>query len=121
MSHAISMRLKRAQDKLEINNAIASICLSSLFILTTYGIDTKTSELVKYIELIIIIDLILDWLLFMIMAENRLGYMFSLQSLISYITIASSLFCINSHDIEFIDKYELKFMKTLRVFSISRF
>jgi hypothetical protein len=40
--------------------------------------------------------------------------------MISYITIASSFFCLLSEDIEVIDTYELKFMKMIRVLSIAR-
>ena len=65
-------------------------------------------------------DLCLDWLLFLILDENRLAYLFKFQSLISYVTILSSFFCLFSTNIEFIKTYELKFMKVLRVLSIRR-
>ena len=49
-----------------------------------------------------------------------MAYLFKPQSLISYVTIASSFFCLFSEDIELIDTYELKFMKVIRIFSLRR-
>lgn len=37
----LTSRIKKFQDKIELNNAIASILLSSLFILETYDIDSR--------------------------------------------------------------------------------
>lgn len=54
------------------------------------------------------------------MADNRLAYLFTPQSLISYITLSASAYCLFSEDVELIDTYELKAMKVLRVLSISR-
>ena len=70
--------------------------------------------------MVINIDLCLDWILFLILAENRLSYLFKPQSLISYLTITASFYCLLSEHIEFIDTYELKFMKVIRILSISR-
>lgn len=86
---------------MEINNAIASALLCFLFILTTYGIDSvdksnKNNWIVWYLELLIVIDLCIDWILILVITENRLVYLFAPQSLISYITIASSFFCLLS-------------------------
>ena len=117
---ALAKRIEKFLVKLEINNAIASVLLASLFILNTYDYDSRSSEVIYICELIIVVDLCLDWLIFLIMAENRLGYLFAPQSLISYITIASSLFCMFSMNIEAIDKYELKFLKTLRILALGR-
>ena len=117
---SISMWLSRQEDRLEINNAIASGLLSFLFILTTYGFDSGNSVVIWWIEMIINIDLCLDWILFLILAENRLSYLFKPQSLISYLTITASFYCLLSEHIEFIDTYELKFMKVIRILSISR-
>lgn len=54
------------------------------------------------------------------MSENRLGYLFAIYSLLSYATISSVLFCLYSEDISAIDKYELKFVKVFRIFSLGR-
>ena len=58
--------------------------------------------------------------MFLVLDENRLSYLFKFQSFISYLTIASSFFCLFSEDEVFIDNYELKFMKVLRVLSLRR-
>ena len=91
-----------------------------MFILTTYGIDSRSSKVIHYIELAIVIDLCLDWVVRLLMAENRLAYLFALQSLISYATISSSFFCLFSEDIEKIDVYEMKFIKVFRILSLAR-
>ena len=90
--------------------------------MTTYDIYAKNDgfDPVWYFELVIIMDLCLDWLLFLILDENRLAYLFKFQSVISYVTISSSLFCLFSRSLEIIDTYELKFMKVLRVLSLGR-
>ena len=117
----LSIRLKKGEDNLEMNNAVASVLLSMLFVLTTYDIDSGNTLVLWYAELLIICDLCLDWLLFLVMADNRLAYLFNPQAWISYITITSSFICLFSEDIELIDTYELKFMKIIRIFSLSRF
>ena len=76
MVKSIANRIKKYQDKLEINNAIASGALSFLFILTTYKIDSTDYVFIYYIEIIIIINLCVDWLLFLLLADNRLNYLF---------------------------------------------
>ena len=117
---SLARRLSKVEEQLEINNAVASAGLSFLFVLTTYGYEAKKDPIIMYIELVIVMDLILDWLLFLLVADNRLGYLLKPQSGISYITITSSLYCIFSYNIEFIDMYELQFMKVLSVLKIRR-
>ena len=101
---------------------MASGFLTLLFILTTYDISARNngSDPLWFFELIIVLDLCLDWLLFLILDDNRLAYLFKFQSFISYITISSSFFCLFSIDTAAIDTYELKFMKVLRVLSLGR-
>lgn len=72
----ISQRLNKIQDKLEFNNVFASALLSMLFILTTYGIEWGPNDVLWWIELILVCDLSLDWLFFLLMADNRLAYLF---------------------------------------------
>ena len=71
-------------------------------------------------ELAIVIYLCFDWAVGLLMSENRLGYLFAVQSFISYGTLSSVFFCLFSEDIETIDKYELKYIKVFRVFSLAR-
>lgn len=91
-----------------------------LFILTTYGIEWGPNDILWWIELILVCDLCLDWLFFLLMADNRLAYLFKVQSLISYVTIFASFFCCFSEDVFFIAEYELELVKVLRIFSIRR-
>ena len=77
-------------------------------------------DLLFYIELILAIYLCLDWLFFLLMAENRLAYLFRVQSFITYITVPASFFSLFSTQIELIDTYELVFMKVIRLLSIGR-
>lgn len=76
MAKSIANRIKKYQDKLEINNTIASGALSFLFILTTYDIESTDYVVIYYIEIFIIINLCIDWLLFLLLADNRLNYLF---------------------------------------------
>lgn len=117
---ALINRLTKFSNKFEYLNAVASVLLSVLFVLTTYDIDSGNNIVIWYIETFIIIYLFFDWFLMLFMADNRLAYLFTPQSLISYITLAASAFCLISEDVELIDTYELKAMKVVRVLSISR-
>ena len=99
---------------------MASGLLSILFIFATYDLDNRNVDVLMYIELILVIYLCLDWLFFLLMAENRLAYLFKVQSFVSYLTITASFFSLFSTQIEVIDTYELVFMKVIRVFSIGR-
>ena len=76
MVKSLARRLSKVEEQLEINNAVASAGLSFLFVLTTYGYEAKKDPIIMYIELVIVMDLILDWLLFLLLADNRLGYLF---------------------------------------------
>lgn len=77
LSKNIAQRLRKFQDKLEINNAAASGMMSFLFILATYDIyaTNDASKLMWFIEMIVVLDLCLDWVLFAVLSENRLGYL----------------------------------------------
>ena len=99
---------------------MSSVLLASLFVLNTYDYDSRNSEILYIIELFIVIDLTLDWLIFLIVAKNRLAYLFAFQSLVSYATLTSSLYCMFSTNMEAIDYYELKFVKVFRIFALGR-
>lgn len=61
-------------------------------------------------------------MLFFFMSENRLYYLFHLQSMITYITVTPTLLVALNivNDPVVIDDYALRFWKVLRVFSIAR-
>ena len=94
--------------------------MASLFVLNTYDYDSRNSEVLYIIELMFVIDLIFDWLIFLIVAKNRLGYLFAFQSLVSYATLTSSLFCMFSRNMEAIDYYELKYVNVFLIFALGR-
>lgn len=51
--------------------------MSFLFILATYDIyaTNDASKPMWFIELIVVLDLCLDWILFAVLSENRLAYL----------------------------------------------
>lgn len=77
---SISMRItkylatSRIEDVIEILNAICSFLLTLFFAVDTYNYETPIA--LQYLELIIIIYLFLDFLLFFYISENRLLYLF---------------------------------------------
>jgi len=89
----------------------------------TYQInDEKPTTNLTIFYLPILFVLSLDWLFGLFISGNRLQYLFSIQSLISYITlIPQSLMVFEViSDWSVIRKYELDFLKVLRIFSLSR-
>jgi len=62
----------RTEDGIEFINAILSFILTIFFALDTY--PNGTSGVIQYIELVIVIYLSADYLLFFYISENRLFY-----------------------------------------------
>lgn len=76
----------RTDDIIEAVNALLSFLLTFFFAMDTYY--TGGSPLIiTYCEYVIMIMATLDFLLFFFIDDNRLFYIFSFQSIISYITI----------------------------------
>ena len=73
-------------------------------------------------ELIIEIYFLLDYLFFLLLAENKLSYMFCLQSLITYVSVIPQILItsniVKSDDT--IQLYELCYWKVFRLFSVYR-
>jgi len=75
----------RSDDYIEGLNATLSFILTLFFALDTYYDGTPI--VIEYAEYVILILHTLDYLLFFFIAENRLFYMFSFQSICSFLTI----------------------------------
>jgi hypothetical protein len=110
-------------DTIEWINAALSTVYMLTFCMETYQInDEKPTTNLTIFYLPILFVLSLDWLFGLFISGNRLQYLFSIQSLISYITlIPQSLMVFEViSDWSVIRKYELDFLKVLRIFSLSR-
>lgn len=113
----------KLNDKIEIVNAVLSSILMLLFCIETYyiGTEAKAPFLIAF-YLPILFTLSMDWLLSLFIAQNRLQYLFSKQSFVSYVTlIPQSLIVFEViENPEIIRKYELDALKVLRIFSLVR-
>jgi len=107
-----------AEDTIEILNAIISIIMTMFYALDTY-FDNNTPEPIKIIELILLVYLFMDYLLFFIISESRLLYLFSLQSFVNAITIIP-LFLLRTHLISDEKNKVILFSRVLRIFSVQR-
>lgn len=101
----------RTEDIIEIMNAFLSLILALFFGLDSYFDSTPTS--VQYIELVILICMVMDFLLFFYISENRLLYLFGFQALVSYITIIPT-FLVRVKIIT--DTFKVKYLLFCRVF-----
>ncbi len=66
----------RTEDAIEVANAALSFLMAMFYALDTYFQD-GTPLVIQYIELVIVIYLSLDFLLFFYISENRLLYIFN--------------------------------------------
>ena len=76
----------RTDDIIEALNALLSFLLTFFFAMDTYY-QGGSPLIITYCEYVIMILSTLDFLLFFFIDDNRLFYIFSFQSIISYITI----------------------------------
>jgi hypothetical protein len=74
------------EDIIEITNGLTSVFLTVFTALGTYYED-GTPMIIQIIELILLISMMINYVLNLIIAENRLIYFFSFQAGIDYITI----------------------------------
>ena len=87
-------------DALEVFNAVNSFLLFFIFILQTYQKPRlDPDEIVNYyldwlvvpLEIIILIIIIMDYMLFFYINDNRVLYIFDFQQLITYVTVIPTL------------------------------
>lgn len=119
---------RKYDDYIEIFNAVISFLMLICFAVGTYTDPQnplKNDEIplfIKYTEIILMLIMLVDYLLFMFLSDNRILYIFCYQSWISYISLVPTAlirFKVIT-DIEVIAYYELQFWKVLRFNSISR-
>jgi len=78
---------------LEIFNAIISFLLASSFAITTYfDVSNPRDNLeepkwISYFEVILMLIIMADYLLYFFLSEHRIPYIFSWQSFITYASI----------------------------------
>ena len=129
-----NMSNKKIDDYLEVFNVFVSIGVYGQFVVSTYH-DVAcppnltvcgTHRLPRFLqisEIVLMIIIGVDFLLFFLISENRIAYIFSYQyGLITYMTIIPTLLVrfeiVVDQDI--IDLYYLNFWKIFRVFSVGR-
>ncbi len=93
----------------------------TFFIFGTY-FENKRMASLFWPELVIEIYFLVDYLFFWLLAENKLAYMFGIQSLITYVSVIPQILItldiVKSNDT--IQLYELSYWKVFRLFSIYR-
>ena len=77
----------RLDDKQEFSNAILSLILCFIFAIETYFVPGEPVPGLVYVLLPILGLLSFDWLLNLYISRNRLQYIFSFESFITYITL----------------------------------
>jgi len=109
------------QDNLEVVNAILSLILTALYTISTYWENSIIPNVV-YFEMPILLYMIADYLFNFYISQNRLFYVISIQSIITYITVIPDLLILTRiiTEIDTINAYELTFWKVFRIFSIAR-
>ena len=118
-------------DALEVFNAVNSFLLFFIFILQTYQKPRlDPDEIVNYdldwlivpLEIIILIIIIMDYLLFFYINDNRVLYIFDFQQLITYVTVIPTLLMrLNVIQDEYIiETFYLKLWKVARLASVYR-
>lgn len=107
-------------DKIEIINVILSTIFVTFFIFGTYYENKRMASL-YWPELVIEIYFLVDYFFFFLLADNRLVYMFGIQSLITYVSVTPQIL-ITSNIVtdDNIQLYELSYWKVFRLFSIHR-
>ena len=108
----------RTDDLIEAFNAFLSLCLSLFFALDTYYDGTPV--VIIYAEYVILILHTLDYLLFFFISENRLLYVFSFQSICSYITIIPTFLVRGQIVVDPTRIEQLLLFRVFRFFSIFR-
>jgi hypothetical protein len=99
---------KKIDDALEIINFVLSFTMACTYAIETYyesiesivSLIPETPILIEIIEIILILLMICDWLLFLVIhPENRILYVFSFDSMITYITVIPTAM-IRFHSVE---------------------
>jgi len=99
---------KKIDDALEIINFVLSFTMACTYAIETYyesiesivSLIPETPILIDIIEIILILLMICDWLLFLVIhPENRILYVFSFDSMITYITVIPTAM-IRFHSVE---------------------
>ena len=95
--------------------------LTVLYTISTYWENSIIPNIV-YFEMPILLYMIADYLLNFYISPNRLYYVISIQSLITYITVIPDLLILTGvvTEVDTINAYELTFWKVFRIFSIAR-
>lgn len=98
-----------------------SFILTLLYAISTYWENSIIPHIV-YFELPILLYMLCDFLLNFYISQNRLFYIISFQSVVTYITVLPDLliFAEIITSIDTINSYELPFWKVFRIFSVSR-
>jgi hypothetical protein len=98
-----------------------SFILTLLYAISTYWEHSIIPNII-YFELPILLYMLSDFLLNFYISQNRLYYIISFQSLVTYITVLPDLLMLAGiiTDINTITTYELPFWKVFRIFSVSR-
>jgi len=97
------------------------VILTVLYTISTYWENSIIPNIV-YFEMPILLYMIADYLLNFYISPNRLYYVISIQSLITYITVIPDLLILTRvvTEVDTINAYELTFWKVFRIFSIAR-
>lgn len=118
----------RIDNYLEGLNVVVSFLMVLIFWIGTYYEDHLDKNLapvwIGYVEIILMILIVADYLLFFFISDNRVFYIFSLnEGIVIYLSvIPTALVRFNIIvDPATIDSYFLNFWKVFKVFSIFRF
>ena len=129
------MQQNQIDDGLEIFNVFISLMVYGCFIFSTYhdpacptqiptcGGDHITPKLLIYSEIVLMILMAVDFLIFFLISDNRISYVFSFDYgvvfYLPFFTILLMRFDIIT-DQAIIQKYYINFWKVTRIFSINR-
>ena len=126
------MIANRYDDIIEGYNILISFTLFLTFCIGTYLVPeriylddsvTPYPPTMRYLEIFLLINILIDYLLFLFIHENRIVYIFSIDQLLTYIVIVpTSLYLFDIiTDPNIIETYYLKLWKVVRLSSIYRF
>ena len=121
----------RIDDVLEIANASFSILFAVIYTVESYYVDVEmimqgvsyTPFYIEIVDILVIIILLGDWTLFLFLHhEDRMAYLFSVDSFINFITIIPTGLIRFQVIIDqyVIQDYFLHFWRVLRLFSVLR-
>lgn len=123
------LRNNSIDDYLEIFNGFISILTYITFAIHTYYDESDPTEehklpnSIKFAEIVLLFITLTDFLLFFLISETRILYIFSFQcGLITYLTIIPTAlvrFEVITNQLT-IEKYFLNFWKIFRIFSVFR-